>query len=66
MITSRVGKVRVSPWLPLEVAPSPKGLKKHRKKIMSDVIDKYVTISGRVVLEDGKPLIEVKSAEIAE
>lgn len=63
MITNGVDKVRVSSWLPLEVAPSPKGFKKQRRKVMSDFLDKYVSISGRVVLEDGRPLIEVKDAK---
>lgn len=63
MITNGVDKVRVSSWLPLEVAPSPKGLKKQRRKVMSDFLDKYVIISGRVVLEDGRPLIEVRDAK---
>ncbi len=65
MITNGVDKIRVSSWLPLEVAPSPKGLKKRRGKVMSDFLDKYVTISGKVVLEDGKPMIEVKNAKIS-
>lgn len=63
MITNGTDKVRVSPWLPLEVAPSPKGFKKQRKKVMSDFLDKYVIISGKVVLEDGRPLIEVKDGK---
>lgn len=66
MITNGADKVRVSPWLPLEVAPSPKGFKKQRKKVMSDFLDKYVIISGKVVLEDGKPFIEVKNAKAVE
>lgn len=66
MITNGVDKIRVSSWLPLEVAPAPKGLKKRRGKVMSDFLDKYVSISGRVVLEDGRPLIEVKDAKIME
>ena len=66
MITNGTDKVRVSAWLPLEVAPSPKGLKKQRKKVMSDFLDKYVIISGKVVLEDGKPYIEVKNAKEVE
>lgn len=66
MLTNGVDKIRVSSWLPLEVAPSPKGFKKQRKKVMSDFLDKYVSISGRVVLEDGKPFIEVKDAKILE
>ncbi|MDO8444961.1 MAG: TlpA disulfide reductase family protein [Deltaproteobacteria bacterium] len=66
MLTNGVDKIRILPWLPLEVAPSPKGLKKQRKKVMSDFLDKYVNISGKVVLEDGKPLIEVKDAKISE
>lgn len=61
-ITNGSDKVRVSAWLPLEVAPSPKGLKIERKKVMSDFLDKYVIIFGKVVLEDGKPMIEVKDA----
>lgn len=66
MITNGTDKVRVSAWLPLEVAPSPKGLKKHRKKVMSDFLGKYVIISGKVVLEDGRPVIEVKNAKAVE
>lgn len=66
MLTNGVDKIRVSSWLPLEVAPSPKGLKKQRKKVMSDFLDKYVSISGKVVLEDGKPVIEVMNAKISE
>lgn len=66
MITNGTDKVRVSSWLPLEVAPSPKGLKKHRKKVMSDFLDKYVIISGKVALADGKPFIEVKNAKAVE
>jgi peroxiredoxin len=62
MLTNGADRVRVSAWLPLEVAPSPKGLRKQRKKVMSDFLDKYVIISGKVVLEDGRPLIEVKDA----
>ncbi len=66
MITNGIDKIRVSSWLPLEVAPSPKGFKKRRGKVMSDFLDKYVTISGKVVLEDGKLSIEVKDAKILE
>lgn len=66
MLTNGVDRVRVSSWLPLEVAPSPKGFKKQRKKVMSDFLDKYVIISGKVVLDDGKPMIEVKDAKISE
>lgn len=65
MLTNGVDKIRVSPWLPLEVAPSPKGLKKRRGKVMSDFLDKYVTISGKFVLEDEKLFIEVKNAKIS-
>lgn len=63
MITNGADKIRVSAWLPLEVAPSPKGLKKQKKIVMSDFLDKYVIISGKVVLEDGRPLIEVKDGK---
>ena len=66
MITNGTDKVRVSAWLPMEVAPSPKGLKKQRKKVMSDFLDKYVIISGKVVLEDGRPVIEVKDGKLLE
>lgn len=66
MITNGTDMVRVSAWLPMEVAPSPKGLKKQRKKVMSDFLGKYVIISGKVVLEDGKPFVEVKNAKAVE
>lgn len=66
MITNGTDKVRVSAWLPMEVAPSPKGLKKQRKKVMSDFLGKYVIISGKVVLEDGRPVIEVKDGKAVE
>ena len=66
MITNGTDKVRVSAWLPMEVAPSPKGLKKQRKKVMSDFLGKYVIISGKVELEDGRPVIEVKDGKAVE
>ena len=66
MLTNGVDKIRILSWLPLEVAPSPKGFKKRRGKVMSDFLDKYVTISGKVVLQDGKPFIEVKNAKLLE
>lgn len=66
MITNGTDKVRVSAWHPLEVAPSPKGFKKQRKKVMSDFLDKYVIISGKVVSADGKPFVEVKNAKAVE
>lgn len=33
---------------------------------MSDFLGKYVIISGKVVLEDGRPVVEVKDAKILE
>lgn len=65
-LTNGTDIVRVTPWLPLEVAPSPKGLKKKRRDVMSDFLDKDVTLSGKIVLEAGKPLIEVNKAKTAE
>lgn len=66
MITNGADKIRVSSWLPLEVAPAPKGFKKQRKKVMSNFLDKYVIISGKVTSEDGQLFIEVKSGKTAE
>lgn len=66
IITNGIDKVRVSSWLPLEAAPAPRGINRQRKKAMSDMIGKYVNVTGRVVLEDGKPFIEVKDAKALE
>lgn len=66
MISNGIEKVRVSPWLPLEAAPAPRGMNRPRKKVMSDFIGKKVTVTGKVVLEDGKPFIEVKSGKAVE
>lgn len=63
MLSNGVEKVRVSAWLPLEVALAPKGFNKPRKKVMSDLLNKYLTVSGKVVLEDGRPVIEVKDGK---
>ncbi len=66
MLSNGVEKVRVSSWLPLEVAPAPRGMSRQRKKVMSDLIGKKVTVTGKVVLENGKPFIEVKDAKSVE
>lgn len=66
MLTNGIERVRVSAWLPLEVAPVPKGFNRQRKKVMSDLLNKYVNVSGKVVLEDGKPFIEVKNGKASE
>ncbi len=66
MLSNGVEKIRVTAWLPLEVAPAPKGFNKPRRKVMSDLLNIYVTVSGKVVLEDGRPVIEVKDAKLLE
>lgn len=63
MLSNGVEKVRVSPWLPLEASPAPRGMNRPRKNVMSDFIDKKVTVTGKVVLEDGKPFVEVRNAK---
>lgn len=66
MLSNGAEKVRVSSWLPLEVAPAPKGFNRQRKKVMSDLIGKQVSVTGKVVLENGRPFIEVKDGNTVE
>ena len=66
MLSNGVEKIRVSSWLPLEAAPAPRGMNRPRKKVMSDLIGKHVSVTGKVVLFVWKPFIEVKSAKISE
>lgn len=63
MLSNGVEKIRVSSWLPLEVAPAPRGMNRPRKKVMSDLIGKQVIVTGKVVLADGRPVIEVTDAK---
>ena len=61
-LTNGKDKVRVSPWLPIEVAPGPPGVKKRARPTMSEVLGKYAVVTG--VVREGKEglYIEVKQA----
>lgn len=66
MLTNGTDKVQVSPWLPLETAPPPRGSGKKRKQVMSDFLGRYVTVSGKVASKEGKLFVEVKHAKAFE
>jgi hypothetical protein len=60
---SKGDKIRVIPWLPLEVPPGP-DIKSPKKPVQSDFLDQTVKLTGTIQLKDGTAFLKVSHAEI--